>query len=98
MPCWLYPSRHFGSLEPHKFRDIWLMNEEEMKGLVRKALELDQIIYEQQLGLPWAPPDLWFMDSVGPLTHKKKSASELAEEVILGRDSFSFYQGRGTRK
>ncbi|XP_078506107.1 dynein regulatory complex protein 1-like [Lissotriton helveticus] len=81
--------KHFGSVEPYKFRALWLMNEEEIKGLVRKALELDRIIYEQQLGLPWAPPDLWFMDNVGPLSQlqkKKKSASELAEEVIFGSE------------
>jgi len=41
-----------------KFHDVWVMNEEEAKDLVRKVLEEDRIIHEQQLGLPWDTPDL----------------------------------------
>jgi dynein regulatory complex protein 1 len=41
-----------------KFRDIWIMNEEEAKGYVHKLMEADRIIHEQQLGLAWQSPDL----------------------------------------
>ena len=41
-----------------QFRDIWIMNEEEAKAYVAKLLEADRIIFEQQLGLQWQPPDL----------------------------------------
>ncbi|XP_069478007.1 dynein regulatory complex protein 1-like [Ambystoma mexicanum] len=79
--------RHFAAVDSKKFHEIWLMNEEEVKELVTKALEADRVIYEQQLGLPWAPPDLWFMENVGPLSlqkAKKRTATQLAEEVMLG--------------
>ena len=42
-----------------KFHDVWVMNEEEAKGLVMKVLEEDRIIHEQQLGLPWDTPDMY---------------------------------------
>ncbi|XP_078541546.1 dynein regulatory complex protein 1-like [Lissotriton helveticus] len=77
--------RHFATVDSKKFHDIWLMNEEEIKELVKRALEADRALHEQQLGVPWAPPDLWFMESVGPLSRqlqKKKSAGQLAEEVM----------------
>ncbi|XP_067840470.1 dynein regulatory complex protein 1 [Heptranchias perlo] len=84
--------RHFAAIDAKKFEGIWLMNEGEAKDLVRKALDADRIIYEQQLGLSWTMPDLCFMKNVGPIVScakKKKSAVQLAEEVILG--------DRGTR-
>lgn len=34
------------------------MNEELVKELVHNVTEEDRIIHEQQLGLPWQPPDL----------------------------------------
>lgn len=50
--------RHFMSTDQKKFHEIWLMNEEECKELVKKLLEEERVIYEQQLGLPWNAPDL----------------------------------------
>ncbi|XP_068136038.1 dynein regulatory complex protein 1 [Hyperolius riggenbachi] len=82
--------RHFASIDAKKFHDIWVMNEEEMKQLVQRALEADQVIHEQQLGLPWVAPDLWFMDNVGPLVAKpkqQKTASMLAKEVMAAAAS-----------
>ncbi|KAG8445919.1 hypothetical protein GDO86_010641 [Hymenochirus boettgeri] len=76
---------HFDVVETKMFEDIWLMNEEEVKKLMQKALEADRIIQEQQLGLPWEAPNLWFMDNVGPLVAKpktQKSATKLAQEVM----------------
>ena len=46
------------STDQKKFHEIWLMNEEECKELVKKLLEEERVIYEQQLGLPWNAPDL----------------------------------------
>ncbi|KAM8952696.1 dynein regulatory complex protein 1 [Pelodytes ibericus] len=84
--------RHFSILDARKFHDIWLMNEEEMKDMVHRALEADRIIHEQQLGLPWTAPHPWFMDNIGPLVtqkEKKKTARMLAQEVMAsaGNDS-----------
>ncbi|KAM4695215.1 dynein regulatory complex protein 1 isoform 2-T2 [Discoglossus pictus] len=77
--------RHFAAVDAKKFHDIWVMNEEEMKQLVSRLLDVDCIIQEQQLGMPWTPPDLWFMDNVGPIVvepKKQKTASMLAQEVM----------------
>uniref|UniRef100_A0A8C3FVD7 Dynein regulatory complex protein 1 n=1 Tax=Chrysemys picta bellii TaxID=8478 RepID=A0A8C3FVD7_CHRPI len=78
------PCRHFAVIDAQKFLELWLMNEEEAKGLVWKALEADRVIHTQQLGLPWVEPDSWFLDNVGPIVHRKaiRSASKLAQEVM----------------
>jgi len=47
---------HFERADERKFREVWEMNEEEVRGLITKVLEADRIIHEQQLGLEWTPP------------------------------------------
>ncbi|NXT19201.1 DRC1 protein, partial [Syrrhaptes paradoxus] len=76
--------RHFAVSDAEKFAEVWLMNEEEAKGLMRKALDADRIICTQQLGLRWEEPQHWFLTHVGPLgCHKeKRTATELAAEVL----------------
>ncbi|NXO49916.1 DRC1 protein, partial [Aramus guarauna] len=76
--------RHFAVSDAEKFTEVWLMNEEEAKGLMRKALDADRIIHTQQLGLPWEEPHYWFLDNVGPLGRykAKRMATKLAAEVL----------------
>ncbi|NXG80966.1 DRC1 protein, partial [Baryphthengus martii] len=76
--------RHFALSDADKFTEVWLMNEEEAKGLIRKALDADRVIHTQQLGLPWQEPRYWFLDNVGPLGRyqEKRMATRLAEEVL----------------
>ncbi|KFQ99272.1 Dynein regulatory complex protein 1, partial [Nipponia nippon] len=76
--------RHFAVSDAEKFTEVWLMNEEEAKGLMRKALDADRIIHTQQLGLPWEEPRYWFLNNVGPLGRykAKRMATELAAEVL----------------
>ncbi|XP_070803141.1 dynein regulatory complex protein 1 [Pituophis catenifer annectens] len=86
--------RHFAIVDAEHFLDVWLMNEEEAKALIRKAFDADRIIHTQQLGLPWSEPDAWFLHNVGPIMHTKKmkSANELAREVITPDTSQSLQQ------
>ncbi|KAK6488544.1 dynein regulatory complex protein 1 [Huso huso] len=80
--------KHFANVDAKKFQEIWLMNEEEVKELVQRALETDRIIHEQQLGLAWEKPHLPFMERSGPIVpehEKKKLALQLAEEVIRSK-------------
>ncbi|XP_065443480.1 dynein regulatory complex protein 1-like [Chrysemys picta bellii] len=81
--------RHFAVIDAQKFLELWLMNEEEAKGLAWKALKADRVIHTQQLGLPWVEPDSWFLDNVGPIVHRKaiRSASKLAQEVMALTES-----------
>ncbi|NXL05068.1 DRC1 protein, partial [Mesembrinibis cayennensis] len=76
--------RHFAVSDAEKFTEVWLMNEEEAKGLMRKALDADRIIHTQQLGLPWEEPRYWFLNNIGPLGRYKvkRMATELAAEVL----------------
>ncbi|NXE99899.1 DRC1 protein, partial [Menura novaehollandiae] len=67
-----------------KFRKVWLMNEEEAKGLMREALDADRIIHIQQLGIPWEEPFHWFLENVGPLggRREKRDAIQAATEAL----------------
>ncbi|KAM6084257.1 dynein regulatory complex protein 1 isoform 2-T2 [Theristicus caerulescens] len=81
--------RHFAVSDAEKFTEVWLMNEEEAKGLMRKALDADRIIHTQQLGLPWEEPRYGFLSNVGPLGRykAKRMATELAAEVLAESSS-----------
>ncbi|XP_071663391.1 dynein regulatory complex protein 1 [Patagioenas fasciata] len=76
--------RHFALCDSEKFTEVWLMNEEEAKGLMRKALDADLVIHTQQLGLHWEEPRYWFLNNVGPLgCYKvKRRATELAAQIL----------------
>ncbi|KAK2510854.1 hypothetical protein Q9233_017372 [Columba guinea] len=76
--------RHFALSDSEKFTEVWLMNEEEAKGLMRKALDADFVIHTQQLGLHWEEPHYWFLNNVGPLGcyKAKRRATELAAQIL----------------
>ncbi|XP_069881275.1 dynein regulatory complex protein 1 [Dipodomys merriami] len=76
--------RHFALIDEEKFREVWLMNEEEVKTIVAKAFNVDMVISTQHLGLPWTTPDYWFLKNVGPLSQQQqKSATQIVEEVLM---------------
>uniref|UniRef100_A0A8C3TVT2 Dynein regulatory complex protein 1 n=1 Tax=Catharus ustulatus TaxID=91951 RepID=A0A8C3TVT2_CATUS len=70
-----------GIPDPGKFRQVWIVNEEEAKALIREALDANRIIHVQQLGMPWEEPHFWFMDNVGPLGDRREKKE--AMEVIM---------------
>ncbi|NWH79713.1 DRC1 protein, partial [Piaya cayana] len=76
--------RHLAVSDAEKFTEIWLMNEKEAKGLMRKALDADHIIHTQQLGLPWEEPQYWFLNHAGPIrSYKaKKTVTKLIAEIL----------------
>ncbi|XP_065487942.1 dynein regulatory complex protein 1-like [Caloenas nicobarica] len=81
--------RHFALSDSEKFTEVWLMNEEEAKGLMRKALDADFVIHTQQLGLHWEEPRYWFLNNVGPLGcyKAKRRATELAAQILTENSS-----------
>eukprot|EP00930_Biecheleria_cincta_P070652 TRINITY_DN58286_c0_g1_i1.p1 TRINITY_DN58286_c0_g1~~TRINITY_DN58286_c0_g1_i1.p1 ORF type:complete len:668 (+),score=205.03 TRINITY_DN58286_c0_g1_i1:101-2104(+) len=48
--------QHFEQADEKKFREVWEMNEGEVRQLMTKVLEADRLLHEQQLGLEWLPP------------------------------------------
>lgn len=47
---------HFETVDTKKYKEVWDMNEAAVMELVHKALQADQIIHQQVLGLQWKPP------------------------------------------
>ncbi|XP_058282895.1 dynein regulatory complex protein 1 isoform X2 [Hylobates moloch] len=76
--------RHSALIDDKKFREVWLVNEEEAKDLIARAFDVDRIIHTHHLGLPWAAPDFWFLKNVGPISQQpQKSATQIVEEMLL---------------
>merc|ERR1719321_2408157 len=48
--------RHFEQADDRQFREIWQLNEANVRQLITKVLDADRIIHEQQLGLEWTAP------------------------------------------
>lgn len=91
--------RHFEKADTLKFNEIWGMNEIEAKDLASKVLKCDKIIYEQQLGLAWLPPDISVANiDIASITDvqsskKKEDAAKTGESIqspyMDHRDSIS---------
>jgi hypothetical protein len=47
---------HFENADTRRYRELWNMNETEITDLMRRVLQADKVIHEQQLGLHWYPP------------------------------------------
>merc|ERR1740120_537345 len=47
---------HFEQADEKKFREVWEMNEQEVRGLISQVQEADKLIHEQQLGQEWMQP------------------------------------------
>ena len=70
-----------------KFHELWIMNEERCKEMAQKLLDADRLIFEQQLGLPWTPDDLSFMNNTGPIDTKKlpKPSIDVVREILTNQ-------------
>ncbi|VDN10391.1 unnamed protein product, partial [Dibothriocephalus latus] len=76
--------------EDRNYRDIWLMNEDEMKIEAQRLLNADRVITEQHLGLKWEQPDVSFMNNCGPpsAADKTKQPESIAAKILrmISRD------------
>ncbi|KAJ8009536.1 hypothetical protein DPEC_G00089900 [Dallia pectoralis] len=89
--------RHLVDIDAKKFEEVWLMNEEEVKALVTKALDTDRLIHEQLLGLAWQRPPLAFMERCGPLKNQSQAqntAFQAANELLLSEGTSSSSLGK----
>mmetsp|Transcript_8497 Transcript_8497/g.24955 ORF Transcript_8497/g.24955 Transcript_8497/m.24955 type:complete len:670 (+) Transcript_8497:82-2091(+) len=48
--------RHFERADEQRFREVWEMNEQEVRGLNDRVLVADRLLHEQQLQHDWLPP------------------------------------------
>ncbi|XP_051965890.1 dynein regulatory complex protein 1 isoform X2 [Xyrauchen texanus] len=93
-------ARHFAMLDAQRFEKLWLMNEAEVKALAHRALDIDRMIHEQQLGLAWVCPPLPFMEVSGPIVSKQQAlssarlvAAEALKEEQQGETSGNLVEG-----
>jgi dynein regulatory complex protein 1 len=88
---------HFEQADEKKFREVWEMNEGEVRSLINKVLEADKLLHEQQLGHEWCPPkeeqllqELDTFSESGTTTGKSTAmASEEMGQSVSGKYSAS---------
>ncbi|KAJ3414827.1 hypothetical protein HDV05_005984 [Chytridiales sp. JEL 0842] len=89
--------RHFQMADSKKYREVWKMNEEMTRELMRKVVQADRIIHEQQLGMKWTPPAEDLFRSIDPttLSHTDTHSPTTADnsDAVVGTISV---QGAGT--
>ncbi|XP_061097985.1 dynein regulatory complex protein 1 [Conger conger] len=72
---WEKKMNHFSAVGVRKFEEICLMSEGETAGLVQQALEVDRVLHELYLGLPWDPPSTAFLERKGPVVPQLRPSS-----------------------
>ncbi|KAL5106574.1 Dynein regulatory complex protein 1 [Taenia crassiceps] len=77
-------SKSLIKFEEQNFRDVWIMNEDELRKDAEKLMAADKVIMEQQLGLSWTPPDVAFMNNNGPisLAERERRNSSIAARAL----------------
>merc|ERR1719440_1970985 len=88
---------HFEQAEEKKFREVWEMNEQEVRSLIDKVLQADRLLHEQQLGHELLPPkeeqllqELDTLSESGTTTGKSTAmASEEMGQSVSGKYSAS---------
>ncbi|XP_066139815.1 dynein regulatory complex protein 1 [Euwallacea fornicatus] len=53
---------HFAHINDEKFHMLWEMNKTRILGVLKKIMDSDRILYEQQMGLDWDPPQNFIVD------------------------------------
>ncbi|XP_060785447.1 dynein regulatory complex protein 1 [Neoarius graeffei] len=77
--------RHFAVVDAKRYEEVWLMNEDEAKALVHRAVDLDRVIHDQILGLTWSPSPLPFMDHSSP-SQPQRTARQVVAQVLGEED------------
>ncbi|XP_066255392.1 dynein regulatory complex protein 1 [Euwallacea similis] len=53
---------HFAQVNDEKFHMLWEMNKTRGLEVLKKILDIDRVLYEQQMGLDWDPPQNFIVD------------------------------------
>lgn len=62
--------KHFQRSDSAQFRDVWIVEELDIRRHLRRLLDMDRVISEQILGLPFDLPNLLFCHHIGPISGK----------------------------
>lgn len=74
-------------INEQKYQNIWKINEDEAKDLLKKILDIDKLLYEQQLGLEWEPPTIELLEKTDLPSYVK--ATKLLNDSNLNKPSSS---------
>ncbi|CAG9774072.1 unnamed protein product [Ceutorhynchus assimilis] len=72
---------HFAHVNDDQFHSLWEMNKNRVLKVLRKILETDRLLYEQQMGLDWESPNNYMIDKT-TLPSYKNALNHVPEEYI----------------
>eukprot|EP01006_Ploeotia_vitrea_P047123 TRINITY_DN67094_c10_g1_i2.p1 TRINITY_DN67094_c10_g1~~TRINITY_DN67094_c10_g1_i2.p1 ORF type:complete len:652 (+),score=141.45 TRINITY_DN67094_c10_g1_i2:67-2022(+) len=72
--------QYFEKADTEKYHQVWEMNETEAMQLVEKCVKADRIVFEQQLGVEWKPPNVNFWGDAQRELEKDEQMEEDQEE------------------
>ncbi|XP_069014244.1 dynein regulatory complex protein 1 isoform X1 [Embiotoca jacksoni] len=73
--------KHLVLTDNRQFEKVWLMQDEKVKQLVMKVLDIDSRICKH-LGLAWKWPPMAFMEISGPTQPQKQAPRQCSQETV----------------
>lgn len=77
---------HFAHVNDEKFHMLWEMNKDRTLAVLKRILDTDKILYEQQMGLDWDPPQNFVVDKKA-LQSYKLALNNVPAEFLHGKNS-----------
>ena len=75
-------ANQFIQADNEKFREVWLMNEEECKVKVKRLIDISRILSEQQLGLNYEEPAIDFSSPLSRQETRASAKQRSAQEIV----------------
>ena len=82
--------KRFVAGDTKKYQEVWAMHEQLVAGKVRRVLDADRVIHEQQLGWRWRPPseDVFLKpDDLALIEGRKKRAAAAAAAAKAAQEA-----------
>ncbi|XP_069705691.1 dynein regulatory complex protein 1 isoform X2 [Periplaneta americana] len=80
-------AEHIAKVNDRKYQQLWKLNQDAAEKLLKKILDIDRVIHEQQLGLEWTPPDLSLLRQEDLVSYH--SAKQVFAELLHKKDTHS---------
>ncbi|EDW07954.2 LOW QUALITY PROTEIN: uncharacterized protein Dmoj_GI14361 [Drosophila mojavensis] len=95
---------HTRNINREKFNRVWNINYDEITGLLTRIFEIDRILHEQQLVMPWKRPNI-FIDNINkPIEKRAFNAMDRIERRFgklpkqYGGSGYGTGEGDGKRR
>ncbi|XP_030751277.1 dynein regulatory complex protein 1 homolog [Sitophilus oryzae] len=72
----------FARVNDEKFHMVWEMNRQRVHNVLKRILDTDRILYEQQMGIDWEPPPNFVVEKKALLSYKLALTTLSSDNII----------------